>query len=100
MTVTNSPKLYTYNLIKGDQFNFKRYLDCVNIDKYRTALYRLTCSSHKLAIEEGRFRNIPKREGKCIFCQMNIIEDEHHFILVCPLNCDIRRECFPSYYCH
>jgi len=32
-TVTNSPKLSTYNLIKGDQFNFQKYLDCAIIDK-------------------------------------------------------------------
>ena len=31
---------------------------------------------------------------------MNVIEDEYHFDLACPLYCDIRSECFPSYYCH
>ena len=98
--VTNSPKLSTYNLIKGDQFNFQNYLDCANIDNYRTALFILRCSAHKLAIEEGKFRNIPRNERKCIFCQINVIEDEYNFILVCPLLYrDIRREYVPSYNC-
>ena len=35
-----------------------------------------------------------------MFCQMNVIEDEYHFIWICPLYRDIRREYFPSYYCH
>ena len=31
---------------------------------------------------------------------MNVIEDEYHFIQICQLYRDIRREYFPSYYCH
>ena len=31
---------------------------------------------------------------------MNFIEDEYHFILVCPCYRDIRINCLPRYYCH
>ena len=29
---------------------------------------------------------------------MGMIEDEYHFLLVCPSFSDIRRQCLPSYY--
>ena len=31
---------------------------------------------------------------------MNVIEDEYHFVLVCPCFRDIIIECLPKYYCH
>lgn len=76
------PKLNTYKNGK-DCTGFEKYMSCVAIDSHRIALTRLRCSAHKLAIEEARFRNIERSNRKCIYCQMNIIEDEYHFLLVC-----------------
>lgn len=64
------------------------------------ALSRLSCSAHKLAIEEGRFRNIERSNRKCMYCNMNVVEDEYHFVLICPFYRDERKECLPKYYCH
>ena len=35
----------------------------------------------------------------CLFCSINVVEDEYHFLLVCPLYNEIRRAMLPKYYC-
>ena len=55
--------------------------------KLRKSLTRFRCVSHKLYIETGRHGN-SKRERQeriCMYCNLNDIEDEYHFLLVCPL---------------
>ena len=98
-TLNGSSKLSNYNYIKCD-IGCESYLNCVKKDNYRVCLCRLRCSAHMLAIEEGRFRNIPQQDRKCIFCPMNVIENEYHFVSVCPCFRDIRNTCLPRYYCH
>ena len=58
-TLNTSPKLETYNIIKTN-YNVEKYIDCVTNMKHRLALTRFRCSAHNLAIEEGRYRNIPR----------------------------------------
>ena len=36
-----------------------------------------------LRIETGRFQNLELEDRKCIYCNMDKIEDEHHFIFHC-----------------
>ena len=38
-----------------------------------------------LAIETGRFNNVPREERLCKFCTKNIVEDKLHFLLSCEL---------------
>ena len=45
-----------------------------------------------LNIEYGRHLNIVRNERKCILCNKNEIEDEFHFVLICPLFEVIRRK--------
>ena len=54
-------------------------------------------SAHKLAIEEGRYRIIERNQCFCTRCNTNV-ENEYHFMLVCPLYRDIRNEILPHYY--
>ena len=35
----------------------------------------------------------------CQFCNMNMLEDEFHFVLVCPAFKDLRKDILPRYYC-
>ena len=52
----------------------------------RKLLTKLRISNHNLAIEKGR-HTIPKTpisERYCTQCNTNSIEDEIHFLLVCP----------------
>lgn len=57
----------------------------------RADTYRLKLSSHRLAIETGRWhkpRPVTRNERKCILC--NTLEDEFHFLLECELYKDLR----------
>jgi hypothetical protein len=51
-------------------------------------------------IEKGRQLNIPKNERMCSNCNMNVIEKEYHFLLVCPKNTNLRKTYFNPYFCH
>ena len=49
-------------------------------------------SNHRLAIEIGRWSTIPiSRDNRlCHFCSYNVVENEAHFVLECPLYNSIR----------
>ena len=72
-------------------FEFSAYLDIITVRKFRFALAKLRTSSHRLEVEMGRWAR-PERVAfenrKCKHCQ--ILEDEFHFILECPLYSNIR----------
>ena len=59
-----------------------KYLLRVHINSNRTALCRLRRSSHRLFIERGRWKSMPRLDRKCTLC--NEIEDEYHVMLICP----------------
>lgn len=94
----NSSKLNTYTIYK-EVFELEKYLCCISNIKHRIALTRFRCSAHKLNIEEGRYRNIERQERLCTKCNMQIIEDEYHFALVCPFYRDLRLQYLTKYYC-
>ena len=50
-------------------------------------------------VEEGRFHNIERHMRLCQFCNMNMVEDEFHFVLVCPAITDLQKDILPKYYC-
>ena len=71
------------------------YLDILLIAKYRYAVTRLRTSSHRLAIETGRWTKphcTPRFERKCQ------LEEEFHLMLECPLYRDLRVIYIRKYY--
>ena len=48
--------------------------------------------AHSLAIESGRYKNIPQKDRDCITCSTNRIEDEIHFFIECPKYVNQRQE--------
>lgn len=95
--VNDSPKLSTYRAIKRI-FVIENYLQCIQNYNHRIALSRLRCSAHKLMIEEGRYRQIDRDNRLCICCNMKMVEDEYHFIMVCPAFRDLRNSLLPKYF--
>ena len=80
-------------------YEVEKYICSVSNANHRKALTRLRCSAHKLAIEEGRFRNIDRNLRLCVHCNMNVIENEYHFVMVCPKYRQLRKDHLPKYYC-
>ena len=77
---------------------YKSYLDSISAVKFIIALTRLRTAAHKLLIETGRWvkpKSIALENRKCITC--NLIEDEFHFIHLCPMYSSFRHY-IPKYY--
>ena len=73
-----------------------KYLLCININGNRKALSRLRLSNHKLLVEKGRWKSIPRHDRKCTIC--DDLEDEYHAILICPKFITQRNKYIKSYY--
>ena len=68
--------------------------------KWRTNLAKFRLSSHQLRIETGRYGNkrVERSLRICICCDKNEIEDEYHFLLVCPAYVDLRAAHIKKYF--
>ena len=67
--------------------NLEPYLSLNFNQKYRIAISRFRLSNHSLMIEKGRHAKpikIVRNERFCHFCT-NVVEDEKHFLISCPL---------------
>ena len=85
--------------ITFSSFQYKTYLDMLNIAKYRKYLSRLRLSSHRLEVEAGRWakpNKIPYENRKCKNC--DVLEDEFHFVMECSLYGDLRKKYIKRYY--
>ena len=97
--INNSSRLESYCFFKHN-FELEKYLT-LNIDqKYKLALTRFRTSSHSLLIETGRYENIPREQRICQSCNIYKIENEFHFLLVCPKYRELRQKYFKPYFCH
>ena len=64
-------------------YAFEPYLNIGN-DNHRKAITKLRVSSHKLEIEVGRWKKLPREERICINCNLGKVENETHFLFECP----------------
>lgn len=48
-------------------------------------------------IEKGRHFSIVREEPVCVYCE-TAIEDEYHFMFICPLYSNLRSMYLPVYY--
>ena len=56
-----------------------------------------------MLIETGRQKNIPRDQRICPMCKLQFgqnsdIEDEYHFLLICPTYRDLRKKFIKNYY--
>ena len=65
--------------------------------KCMTYLTKFRLSSHSLAVETGRYRDVPCSNRFCFSCKDDI-EDEFHFILKCPLYETLRKTYIKPFY--
>ena len=80
--VKSQVKLRTYNTFKTD-FGLENYLQ-LNLERSeRSFMAQLRLGILPLHVETGRFNNTPLNERICKLCDLNVVEDETHFILNC-----------------
>ena len=87
--ISTSSKLSTYKEFKT-LLNPEKYLQVINNYFIRKQLTRFGMSNHQLLLEEGRNRRIDPIDRRCKFDDMNCVENEIHFLLVCPLCHNLR----------
>ena len=76
-------------------FGLETYVNCVDLRKYKRYFINFRASSHTLNIEVGRHQGVPREQRLCNNCQ-SLIEDEYHFVLICPLYSEIRQRFIPE----
>ena len=59
-------------------------------------MIKIRGGSSRLRIEQGRYTNEPVERRICIYCDNNQVEDEEHFMLLCPIYDDLRITLFNS----
>ena len=64
--------------------------------KYQIALSKLRSSVHKLKVETGRHKDIAYENRLCTLCDYNQVEDEFHFVMICPVYENLRITYIPS----
>ena len=97
--INNSCRLDAYCIFKHN-CELESYLNIERNKKYKLALTRFRTSSHSLMIETGRYDDTARNQRICQFCNMGKVEDEYHFLLVCPYYRDLRRNFLKPYFCH
>ncbi len=60
--------------------------------KLRQIIAKYRLSSHHLAVEEGRWKNIDRRDRVCTTCDSGSIENEYHLFIACRSYLHIRVE--------
>ena len=83
------------------------YLKDVEISKHRVALSRFRLCSHSLQIERGRYNNNsedPENQNRlCQYCKAHgkeVMENEAHFLVSCPLYNELREKLLPHRFFH
>ena len=85
-------KLRTYRLFKI-KYVSEFYVFTIMPKGHRSALAPFRCATAPLRIETGRYENLSVEERKCLYCK-DVVEDESHVLLDCPLYNDIRCKLF------
>ena len=83
LSVASKLKLRTYALFK---INLKTELYVsLLISKFKRSIFcQFRSGILPLVIETGRYRNVPADERLCEICNLNLVEDEIHFLCFCP----------------
>ena len=85
-----------YRMFKTN-FGFETYLTSIPY-KHRKFLLNFRTRNHRLPIETGRWKKIPRELRVCHLCR-NETGDEFHLLLSCKHLCNLRKHYLPLY-CH
>ena len=85
----NVPRLRTYIQFK-QSFKRENYLTMNMNRNERSVMAQFRCGVLPLRIETGRFVGEQVGDKLCRFCDLNLVEDEKHFVLVFPSYANLR----------
>ena len=96
--VNNSRSLILYKSFK-QSFELEHYLSVLP-KKFRIVLAQLRLSAHHLRIETGRYAHnrVDRALRLCTLCDRSDLEDEYHFVLICPVYSQIRQKYIRPFY--
>lgn len=80
-SVVESSACDTYVKFK-DSLKFEPYLILLE-PKLAIPITKFRTNNHRLPIVAGRYANIPREERICKLCNLNVIGDEYHYLLIC-----------------
>ena len=83
-SLSSNSKLNFLKSLKTEH-KIEPYLKIHNF-QHRRAITKLRTSSHKLAIEVGRWEKVDRENRICENCLLEKIEDEHHFLFECHMH--------------
>ena len=88
--VFDCPKTINYRIFKTDHA-FENYFNVLE-ERDMLVFCKFRMINHKLPIESGRWKNIPRENRICTLCNVNAIGDEYHYIMECQYFVEERRE--------
>ena len=83
----------------NSNFKYESYLDVLP-SNLRFFISKIRMCSHPLRIHTGRYgvNRVERNERYFTYCDMHDLEDEWHFILICPRYNGIRQKYIKRYY--
>ena len=87
-TGTGRNKLRTYRTFKS-QYKTEPYLNCIMPKTHRSAYAKFRCGMAPIRLETGRYERLDESDRTCFQCP-DMVENEQHVLLACPLYNDIR----------
>jgi hypothetical protein len=91
--ISNNMKLNFYSSFKLHS-GIEKYL-LYDLGEYYKGVFelcKLRICAHSLEIEAGRWNNTSRNNRICKLCSLGVVEDELHYICVCPFYNSIRKE--------
>ena len=98
--IRTTDSLRSYALFKIDHFT-EPYVLYLNNFTLRKAFAQLRCGALDIFVNSGRKNRLPFNQRICKYCSVAQIDDEYHFILICPFLKDLRSKYIkPFYFVH
>lgn len=88
LKITTSERFSIYSTFKL-QHQSEKYLNNITIKKFRDTLVRFRFGINELGVNKRYIMGNVLRT--CPFCP-DVLEDEHHFLLICPMYVEIRNK--------
>ena len=95
--VNSRSSLRSYVQFKSESYA-EPYLLFNDNFKLKKLISKIRCASLEIEVNEGRYHNTAYDQRFCQVCNLNVVGDEFHFLLICPFLSEIRNRFIPKYF--